>query len=191
MRVKLDKDKFMVKYPFAKNIDFDSYYLVNGLYKDGVVNIIVYNGLGVPHFYTLPKDMYIRKKECSHRRSKDDICLACSDVPFETETRPCSECTHYKTHTDMWPHCSKKLVNVTSTMLAHYYAKDGTCFERAKESILTTETRPCEECLCYTTNARNESGCSKYSLDVSYNDQICYLVKDSTCFRVREEDIKC
>lgn len=130
MLIKLIKDKVITMYPFAKELDFDNYYLVNESYADGVVDVKVYYDIsGVPSYYLLSRDMYIIKNECNHTMGRDNICLTCSEIPFETETRPCYNCKCYKTNTNMWPYCSKKLMTVTSTTLARYYIKDGTCFE--------------------------------------------------------------
>jgi len=54
---------------------------------------------------------------------------------------------------------------------------------KGEENITELETRPCGDCLSFRKNTRNETSCCKYSLDVNKDDQVCYLVKEGSCFR--------
>lgn len=54
------------------------------------------------------------------------------------ETRPCSECLHFKSMLGGFPICKKKHMGVTSDMLITYKVEDGTCFEL--KGIGTTES---------------------------------------------------
>lgn len=54
---------------------------------------------------------------------------------------------------------------------------------------LLLETRPCGKCFYYRPNVINEPTCCKYLLDVNKNDNVCYLIKEGTCFIFNKEKI--
>lgn len=49
MLVRLIKEKMMVLYPDAKNLDFDNWLLVKAKYRDGSVGIVACDGIGIKY----------------------------------------------------------------------------------------------------------------------------------------------
>jgi hypothetical protein len=60
---------------------------------------------------------------------------------FTNETRPCSECAHFKRPAMGLPICKKKLMSVIPSMLVTYEVEEGTCFD-PKDSDSTEQPKP-------------------------------------------------
>lgn len=59
-------------------------------------------------------------------------CIDCGRQVYETETRECGECKHFKLDlaANVLGTCKPKLMTVTSTMRVTFKNPQGTCFER-------------------------------------------------------------
>lgn len=71
---------------------------------------------------------------CKHKIIRNDHCMQCGELIFTTESRPCSECVHFKYCKDGWVSCNKHKVTITRNMHVWYKIKEGTCFIKRKEN---------------------------------------------------------